>query len=250
MSDFLNKEISLAIANELVKAIQDGDSAKTSELIDDLTRIKESEMFRELGKLTRELHSALATFQLDSKIEGIIGDIPDAKERLSYVIQKTDEAAHKTLDLVEKSTDMMGGFVNAASSLIEPWDHFVKREMSVEEFRGLVANTRDFLSLAVTDGATIRSNLNEVLLAQDFQDITGQIIRKVIALVQKVEENLVDIIRVSGGKFSSADGASDSAKSKDEDHHSLAGPQIPGMETATAVSGQDEVDDLLASLGF
>jgi len=90
-------------------------------------------------------------------------------------------------------------------------------------------------------------------MAQEFQDLTGQILRRVITLVQEVEDNLVELIRLSGGEKAEVEpGASASKETKNtEDILKGVGPQVPGVgDDGGAVSGQDEVDDLLSSLGF
>ncbi|HFA59759.1 MAG TPA: protein phosphatase CheZ, partial [Rhodospirillales bacterium] len=87
----------------------------------------------------------------------------------------------------------------------------------------------------------VRAHLTDALMAQDFQDLTGQIIKRVITLVEEVEANLVNLIKVAGLPERKQDGPKE---------HELDGPVIPGKETASTVSGQDEVDDLLSSLGF
>jgi chemotaxis protein CheZ len=84
-------------------------------------------------------------------------------------------------------------------------------------------------------------------MAQSFQDLTGQIIKRVITLVDDVEASLVNLVKLSSSQI--AESSSDDSKQK-SDKSKLEGPQIPGKETDGAVSGQDEVDDLLSSLGF
>ncbi len=112
-----------------------------------------------------------------------------------------------------------------------------------------------FLSLTSDNANEINANLSEVMMAQEFQDLTGQILRRVISMVQEVEDNLVDLIRVSGGSSSdTTESGSDEiiqANASMEDLEQGMGPAVPGTaDTVGSVSGQDEVDDLLSSLGF
>jgi chemotaxis protein CheZ len=86
-------------------------------------------------------------------------------------------------------------------------------------------------------------------MAQDFQDLTGQIIGRVINLVSDVEDSLVEIIKIGGNRLSKSS-PQKKEEEKKEEAVALDGPQVPGLESTTAVSGQDEVDDLLSSLGF
>ena len=232
----------LAHAEGLVEALKSGDSETAANIIDKLTDLRESSMFQEVGKLTRQLHDTLNSFNMDARITEMVDDMPDAKERLGYVVQKTEASAHKTMDLVEHSLPLCDDLKYKADTINQSWSRFVSKNMDVEEFRSLVKETQDFMAKVESVQQDLRDNLNEVLMAQDYQDITGQIIKRVINLVQNVEDGLVQIIKISGGSVSSGSGAS-----SEED---LAGPQVPGMESETAVSGQDEVDELLASLGF
>ena len=89
----------------------------------------------------------------------------------------------------------------------------------------------------------MHASLSEVLMAQDYQDLTGQIIRKVITLVQNVEQKLVKLVRITGNKLDDSKGATDDKKE-------LSGPAIPGLDQGDQVTNQDDVDDLLSSLGF
>jgi chemotaxis protein CheZ len=116
--------------------------------------------------------------------------------------------------------------------------------MSADEFRQLSKTLTEYLSLSGTDISAIKSGLNEVLMAQDFQDLTGQIIHRVIDLVEDVENNLVGLIKVAGQKVD--------APTFNEPIVDVTptGPSVPGLDNDGRVSGQDEVDDLLSSLGF
>ena len=125
------------------------------------------------------------------------------------------------------------------------WTKFKKKELSAEEFRNLAADMSEFFAHSKDVMTELSSNLNTVLMAQDFQDLTGQIIRRVITLVEDVESNLVNLIRLQG------DGPSTVTESKPaEPTGKLEGPQVPGKEAEDVMTNQDDVDDLLASLGF
>ena len=101
------------------------------------------------------------------------------------------------------------------------------------------------------DSKSLNSSLSDVLMAQDFQDLTGQIIRRVITLVQDVEEGLVDLIRISSGGIASTRPDKDKEEKQEGERDIKAeGPQVPGQKTSDYVQGQDDVDDLLSSLGF
>ena len=236
----------MADARKLAALVDNGDEVEVNKLLDEIMAKRQASLFNEVGKLTRELHDALSNFKLDSRINEMAEDeIPDAKERLNYVITKTEEAADRTLTAVESSVPLCDEMLKRANTIKDDWKRFTSREMEPGEFRELSKEVDSYLEFIVGDAAQIKSNLTEVLMAQDFQDLTGQIIRRVITLVAEVEENLVNLIKVSGGQHTTGTEAS---KSKKPD---LAGPVVPGLdEGGETVSGQDEVDDLLSSFGF
>ncbi len=241
---------SLAQARRLVEELERGNDAEASRLLDDLARKRDTGLFQELGKLTRELHDALSSFQLDSRITTLAEhEIPDAKERLNYVITMTEQAANSTLNAVEASLPMAGELQARAEALHAKWLRFRHKNMDVAEFRALVPEIDSFLDLTSGHAGKLNSNLSEVLMAQGFQDLTGQIIRRVINLVKDVEENLVGLIRISGERLAPPEtGATPRADT--DDLARGVGPRVPGLDTQDVLSSQDDVDDLLSSLGF
>jgi len=239
--------ITKEMAQGMLDALEEGDSASVDQILEQMTAAGESELFQELGKLTRELHDSLAGFQLDSRISDLAeNDIPDAKERLNYVVTMTEQAAHRTLTAVEESLPVTESLESQLSTLSDSWQAFRKKEMSSDDFRSLCLDLDAFFEQAGGQMKTIHSNLSDVLMAQDYQDITGQIIRRVIGLVQEVEGNLVGLVRITGQKFS----ATVEKKEEEDDKIKAVGPAVPGVDTSDVVSNQDDVDDLLSSLGF
>lgn len=235
----------MARVRDLLACMENGDEDGAREVVDDLTSVRESTLYQEMGKLTRELHDAISAFGMDDRITDIAEhDIPDARERLNYVIQKTDEAANRTLEAVEESFPLCEEIEKQAAELHQQWQRFTNRELSADEFRTLSRQLGEYLAAQPEKTAVFKDNLNKVLMAQDFQDLTGQIIKKVIKLVEEVEDNLVELIKLAGLP------EHEQQKTKRETDE-LAGPVVPGVDdTGDTVSGQDEVDDLLSSLGF
>ena len=127
-----------------------------------------------------------------------------------------------------------------ANDLNEQWQEFTQRKLDAREFRELSQRLGNFLKESAATSSKLKNNFNDVLMAQDFQDLTGQIIRKVITLVHDIENKLVELVRISGSKL----------PDKKHDSHKLEGPVVPGVDQGDVVSGQDDVDDLLSSLGF
>ena len=238
-------------AKQLVAHIEAGDDEAANRLIEEMGRMHESVLFGELGKLTRDLHEALNAFRLDSRLSEITkNDIPDAKERLNYVVALTEQSAHRTLNAVEESLPMAESIARQARELSEAWQRFRHRELSAEDFRVLAQEVGEFLERTGGEGESIRRNLSDVLMAQDFQDLTGQVIRRVIHLVQDVEENLVGLIRISGERLAVPEPKR--KESRDGGDGKGSGPSVPNTSDGggDVISGQDGVDDLLSSLGF
>ena len=250
----VNNDEMLDHARALVAELEAGHSGAAEQLIEDLGRIREQSLFQELGKMTRQLHDALNGFTLDERVQSLAeSDIPDAKARLSHVIEMTEASANRTLNAVEDTLPIAEQLQSTADSLHEKWGRFRNKDMSVDEFRSMSREIDEFLGITRDNARQIHGNLSEVMMAQDFQDLTGQILRRVISLVQEVEDNLVDLIRVSGGSEAVAESTAVAAQDtkKKEDIMQGVGPQVPGVsDTGGSVSGQDEVDDLLSSLGF
>ncbi len=243
-SDIRTEDPRIAQVRELLAHLESGNETETGRILDDIARAHDIGLFKDLGRLTRELHEALNAFRYDTRLTNLANvDIPDAKERLNYVITMTDQAATRTLGAVEESKPVCDELRSRAGELGARWQRFMGREMEVAEFRRLCTQIGEFLPWVDASAARIGGNLSEVLMAQGFQDLTGQIIRRVIRLVEEVEQNLVNLVRISGQKLVPA---AESPKPAGE----LEGPQIPGKRNAEAVSGQDEVDSLLSSLGF
>lgn len=233
-------EDNVARAHDLVSCMEKGDEQGAREIIDEMTRIRESILYTEMGKLTRELHDAISAFGMDDRIASIAEhEIPDARQRLNFVIEKTAEAADTTLTAIEQIVPDLEKVQQQAEHIHREWQRFKQREMNADEFRQLSKTITDFLQVSSANASASLTSLNNVLLAQGFQDITGQIITRVIRLVEDVEKNLVNLIRLTSVPQISRDKGS-----------YLQGPVVPGTEHENTVSGQDEVDELLSSLGF
>ena len=240
----------LELARKLVSALEGGDESEVAGLLDTLGAQHERSLFNELGRLTRQLHEALNSFRMDSRLSEITEtEIPDAKERLSYVVSMTEQAANRTLNAIEDSMPRLSRISEQSGELSGAWERFRSRELDVQEFRELSRELSDFLGCAKQESLAVSAQLSEVMLAQDFQDLTGQVIRRVIDLVQEVEEGLVGLVRVAGERMvRNTEEISPAAENKDD--NSGYGPVVPGVDKADVVHGQDEVDDLLSSLGF
>ena len=230
----------------LAGALAAGDEARFYEALDALVHRRERDLFGELRKLTGDLQSALDRFSIDSRLVDLAEkEVPDARHRLDHVLKLTDEAAHRTMDLVEQSGPLAERTAKGAAQLMEPWRQFRARQIDVAGFRSMVQQLEAFLAASRADMETVRGNLSEVLLAQGYQDLSGQIIRGVMKLVAELETALVDLVRLSksGHSKSQVDAPLPSSSRG-------FGPTIPGIDKGPAVSGQQDVDALLSGLGM
>ena len=239
----MNNEM-LALAKRLVNALEQGDDAVADEILDQVAGLRETQLFQELGKLTRQLHDALVGFSVDEKITELTEhDIPDAKQRLHYVISMTEQASNQTLTAVENLLPISESLNSQSRQLAEKWNRFLDREMPLDEFKAMSQEISQHFDGTQAALEQMQSGLTDILMAQGFQDITGQIIRRVIDLVQDLEASMVNLISISSRKKSSGD-----------IHHQpeLPGPVVPGVDDreGNVATSQVDVDDLLSSLGF
>lgn len=245
-----NQELSadfIARVRELAHHVEEGNSTEADRLLDQIAKLRESSLFHELGKLTREFHDALNGFRLDARIASFAEkEFPDARERLRHVVKMTADSADRSLTAAENAMPICDAIASEAVELKGQWERFMKRDMGPDEFRKLSGRLQGFFSSLENDTNALKSNLNDVVMAQDFQDLTGQIITRVINLVDDMESNLVELIRISGQNLRAGE-----PEARQEDVLKGVGPAIPGVDVGSnIVSGQDEVDDLLSSLGF
>ena len=229
-------------ARALVNALEQGDERNADKIVYEIASASETQMFQQVGRLTRQLHEAMSGFAQDSRLTELTENaIPDAKERLNYVITMTQQAADTTLNVVDELLPVSDQLVNQASELSVRWNRFLQKEMPYDEFKALSIELADYF-IATQDGLKgMQAKLNEVVMAQSFQDLTGQIIRRVINLVHDVEQSMVELVRISGKP---------AAQEQKSSEPVLAGPVVPGLESNDSVTNQDDVDDLLSSLGF
>lgn len=239
--------VSLEQAKLLVEYLETDQQEKADELITEIQNPINTELFAEIGKLTRQLHDSLRNFQIDSRIsEFANADIPDAKERLNYVIARTEEAANKTMDAVESIFPVVDTIQEQVKAVNPLWKKLMNNDLSVDEFKSLC---RDIdLLLKTTDSETTRMHalMTDVLMAQDFQDLTGQVIRKVIDLVREVEDSLINMLTAFG---IASEPTKEMAKPK-VGENLVEGPIVNTEKRDDVVVDQDDVDDLLSSLGF
>ncbi|MGR6862122.1 protein phosphatase CheZ [Aliivibrio salmonicida] len=237
--------ISLTDAKELVALLEAGKQEEADQFVASFSVSSEPPMLQEIGSLTRDLHESLKNFKLDHRVVAIANDeIPDARDRLQYVIDKTEMAANKTMDAVDRSLPIADELHEGLLQVRPQWNSLMKGRIELAQFKALCHNIDGLLTQVEGNSSELRNELTNILMAQDFQDLTGQIIKRVITLVQEVEDRLVDILTLF---------KVEERLGKEEEKIKLSeaeGPILNPHEREDAVASQDDVDDLLASLGF
>lgn len=235
MAQAATRDASLVLARRLVDAIEAGDCGQTDDLIKALHDGRFEALYQEIGKLTRDVHDNFAELCGDDRLLSLTQrQMPDARARLHYVMDKTEEAANRTLSAVEVMIPMADQMVQQAGSLRAELAHTARNDR-VEQFLDTVEH----------DARKLRSGLSEVLMAQEYQDLTGQVIKRTINLVGQVEEKLVQLVSACGVV---AAGGSLQLQHPGSDGAASFGPAIRG--DGGAVTRQSDVDELLANLGF
>ena len=238
--------ISLEQAKELVVLLEDGKQDEANEKVMGLFQRLENPVLKEVGSLTRDLHNSLSQFKVDPRMSEIAKeDIPDARDRLEYVMAKTELAANRTMDAVEASLPIADNLHACLLKVRPTWNALMKGRIELSEFKALCHEIESLLVQVEGDSTELRNQLTEILMAQDFQDLTGQIITRVITLVREVEDRLVEIISAFGIEQPETDLEMTKNASIEAE-----GPILNPHEREDAVSSQDDVDDLLSSLGF
>ena len=245
MDNTADVHVSLEQAKLLVEYLESDQQEKADELISLIQNPINTELFAEIGKLTRQLHDSLTNFQVDSRLNDLANaDIPDAKERLNYVITRTEEAANKTMDAVESIFPVVDNIQSQIQTVNPLWHKLMHNKLELNEFKVLCRDIDALLKVTDKETVHMHSLMTDVLMAQDFQDLTGQVIRKVIELVIEVEDSLINMLTAFG--ISSEDGISKPTVGE----NLVEGPIVNAVERDDVVNDQDDVDDLLSSLGF
>lgn len=242
-------------ASELQSSLAQQDWVEAVKVLGKINLVRDQSLYDEVAKLTRELHYALLDFQIDPRNPHAqeMSQITDANERLKYVVNMTEKAANDTIDLVETSAPLVNYISYEAQSLTADWQRFMRREMSVEEFRKLAKRVEAYLERGLHDSDELSNNLNEILLAQSFQDLTGQVIKRVTSLITEMEESLLRLVVMAStvDRLAGIEHSPDELKKAMDKHKSLImgeGPQVRADKDV--VADQVDVDDLLSSLGL
>lgn len=198
-------------------------------------------VFSQLGQMTRGLHNLLRELGYDKTLEKVASSMPDNRDRLNYIAAMTAQAAERTLNAAEAAQPLQTQLGQTAADLAGKWDKLFDKQLGVAEFKDLVRDTRGYLKeeVPLRTEAT-NAQLMEIIMAQDFQDLTGQVIKKVLEAAQNLETQLLALLIETTPE----------EKRQVVDNSLLNGPVINAAGRSDVVTSQEQVDDLLESLGF
>ena len=197
-----------------------------------------ADLYAQVGRCTRHLHDAMRELGYDQMLMNSTSEFSSARGRLEYVAELTEKAAVKVLNAIEEGLPEEENLLAESQALAASWEQMFEGKMSVEEFKALAEQSRHFAQLAAQTAERQKARMMEIMMAQDFQDITGQIIKKIVSITQAHEQELMKILR---------DNAPEHVPFKQDDKPAdlMSGPDLPKNAL-----GQDDVDNLLADRGF
>ena len=225
---------SIASKNKVAQGVEESGEASDAWPV-------QQKVFTQVGQMARQLHDTLGALGYDKIIEKTVSALPDAKDRLAYIANLTEQAACKVLNATDVANPLQDELETGAALLSKKWEALYANKMGVDEFKLLASETHAYLRNAVPQRTTAtKEQLLEIMMAQDFQDLTGQVIKKVVALAQDLESQLMNIlIETMPGE-----------KRTESVNSLLNGPVIKADGRTDVVVSQQQVDDLLDSLGF
>lgn len=197
-------------------------------------------VFTRIGHMTRQLHDTMRALGYDRLLADTANAIPDARQRLSYIATKTEEAASRVLNATDIAKPIQDSLHDRSMLLARRWDKMFGNELSKDEFKRLAEETRGFLKDVPQQTAATNEQLMEIMMAQDFQDLTGQVIKKVVELAQNLESQLLQVLVETIPE----------ARRHEAPEGLMNGPVINSEGRPDVVNSQEQVDDLLESLGF
>jgi len=195
-------------------------------------------MFERLGGIVRLLHDSLRELGYDKALTEASAQIGDAQDRLEYVASLTEQAANKVLNTLDDGMPAQDVLSKQSKAMEDRWAALFAGKLSLDEFKTLAGDSRDFAQAVSAATEAEKARLLEIMMAQDFQDITGQLIKKVVGITKTVESELAQLLK---------DNAPTEVREKiaQKEVSLMSGPSAP-----TVALNQDSVDDLLADLGF
>ena len=197
-------------------------------------------VFQRIGQMTRQVHNTLRELGYDDALQEAASAIPDARQRLNYIAQLTEQAASRVLNATDIARPIQDKVETDAAALQARWDKLFANQLSVDEFKTLSTDTRQFIGGVAESSRATNAQLMEIMMAQDFQDLTGQVIKKVIDMAQALESQLLQVLLE----------VAPSDRMTEKHAGLMNGPVISAEGRDDVVTSQEQVDDLLESLGF
>jgi chemotaxis protein CheZ len=197
------------------------------------------DLIHRIAHLARILRKSMCELGLEQAIKDAAHAIPDARDRLHYVARMTEQAADRVLNAAEEMQPWQESMQRDALALDTRWQDWFDHPVELDQARALVNDTRALLKDIPEKTQASQNNLMEIILAQDFQDLTGQVITKMLGVVTMIETELVQVLIDNAPQ-----------ERREETRSLLNGPEVRPNGKADIVANQDQVDDLLASLGF
>jgi chemotaxis protein CheZ len=233
---------SIVMANSTQPAISETqpDTSAPTAAVEPTIGSDDGSLFSQIGHLTRKLHDTLRELGYDKKLAETIDAIPDTRERLAYIAAMTQQAAERALTATEVAQPIQEKLEAGATSLSVKWQRLFDNQLSLDEFKRLAEETRSYLKEVPSQTRATNAQLMEIMMAQDFQDLTGQVIKKVIDMAQQMERDMVQLLLAT----------TPTEKKTEMDAGLLNGPVINAEGRTDVVTSQVQVDDLLESLGF
>jgi chemotaxis protein CheZ len=220
---------------EILSALEADDQGLFEARLNQLMRAREEGLFVNLAKLTRELHQAVKDLNFDDRLQQLAACV-----RLDYVVKLGEDAAHKTLDVCDDSR----GLINRLNGCVDSLDGIREKLPAVAALpiKGLtLANEIERVEQTMREvGGALRTSFSTIAQAQEYQDLSGQVIRRVIALVHNIEGALIKLLKATNEGVKTPSSAAVNGE--------LAGPTVPGLSQGG--QSQQDADALLAELGF
>ncbi|ALL63640.1 Chemotaxis response - phosphatase CheZ [Paraburkholderia caribensis MBA4] len=228
---------------------------------EDGTDLATDRILARIGQLTRTLRDSMRELGIDKHVERAAEAVPDARDRLKYIATMTEQAAERVLSAIEVAKPMQEQLQQDAAELDARWEQWYAAPIEREEVRALMNDTRTFLRGVPELTTATNAQMLEIMMAQDFQDLTGQVIKKITDVVYLIEQQLLGVLIDNIAAERREQFAATAQQLVAEAQHEaisptgspeslLNGPQINPEGKADVVQDQGQVDDLLASLGF
>jgi len=234
--------------SELADALDANDEAAFRGAFERLREQLNVELNPELRRLAAEAQSAMRRFRERARLEVLADqEVPDARKRLAHVVKLTEEAAHRTLDLVEQSSPLVDRTSLGAAQLVEEWGLHGSRQLAVSTM--WPERVIETLERTLKDSEHLKRHLSQMLLAQGYQDLSGQIISSVITLVIELESVLGQLVALANGEDTRRMPVLRLDTTQPMPEALMAtGPQVPGISRGIVVEDQADIDALLASV--